>query len=284
MRVVGVKVDVVSGNSGLILPGDRVDVLVHLLPNHDGGINEPTARTLLQFIKVFAVNDVLNLEGLDRDKSIAAKTISLLVTPEQAQKVTMASEMGQIRLVLRSPEDDNTNTDIPSFSSREMLSGRKDLSTVPNLPAIPAAPRHCWTSYKRAKPRGPPRRRRRTRATKPTNNRRRPFGCDCIGGRRSQDVTLKKYSSSQAAAGDSAGWTSDEPKSSDGGADAQAAKRPAAATAKAAPAQSQSPSGKWTATGSEERGVNQRWCEGLAQRLTQKMFRGGMLSRCTRIA
>lgn len=120
-RVVSVKVDAVSGTASLIMPGDRVDVLVHLLPNAPAGINEPTTRTVLQAIKVFAVDAALNLDNLDGDgKSIPAKTISLLVTPEQAQKVTLATELGQVRLVLRSP-DDMQSDEVAGVSSRELF-------------------------------------------------------------------------------------------------------------------------------------------------------------------
>jgi pilus assembly protein CpaB len=106
-RVVAVKVDSVSG-SGLILPGDRVDVLVYLVSNPQRDIPETSTRTVLQDVKVFAVNDVVELDNDKdgKDKSMSAKTISLLVTPAQAAKVTLASEMGKIRLVMRSPEDD----------------------------------------------------------------------------------------------------------------------------------------------------------------------------------
>ncbi len=106
-RVVTVRVDLVSGGSSLILPGDRVDVMVHLVRDTSRDIHETVTRTILQDIKVFAVNDVVDLEReKDTGKSIAAKTISLLVTPEQAAKVMLACQMGSINLVMRSSEDD----------------------------------------------------------------------------------------------------------------------------------------------------------------------------------
>ncbi|MEN6558328.1 MAG: Flp pilus assembly protein CpaB, partial [Thermoguttaceae bacterium] len=107
-RVVPVKVDLVSGGSSLILPGDRVDVMIHLVRDPGRDIQETVTRTILQDIKVFAVNDVVDLEK-EKDgvgRSITAKTISLLVTPEQAAKVMLASQMGSVNLVMRSPEDD----------------------------------------------------------------------------------------------------------------------------------------------------------------------------------
>lgn len=106
LRVVTVKVDQVSGGSGLILPGDRVDVAVVLRPDPNKGIVEPVTQTFLQDIKVFAVNDQFHIQGVaQEEKSIQAKTVSLLVTPEQAQMILVASEAGKIQLVMRSPEE-----------------------------------------------------------------------------------------------------------------------------------------------------------------------------------
>jgi pilus assembly protein CpaB len=114
-----VQVDSVSG-AGLILPGDRVDVLVYLVNNSQNAISETSTRTVLQDIKVFAVNDVVELDKDGKDKTISAKTISLLVTPAQAAKVTLASEMGKIRLVMRGPED-NTHAEDAAAKPDELL-------------------------------------------------------------------------------------------------------------------------------------------------------------------
>ena len=126
-RVVPVKVNLVSGGSSLILPGDRVDVMVHLVKNRARGIHETITKTILQDVKVFAVNDILGLDdGSDNDKSIAAKTISLLVTPDQAAKVTLASQLGTIQLVMRSPEDDEQTPD--AQATPDELFGKTDKS------------------------------------------------------------------------------------------------------------------------------------------------------------
>lgn len=104
-RVVSVRVDNVSGGN-MIRPSDRVDVLVHLTRNASAEIAETTTRTILQDIKVFAVNDVYDLDAADPEGKIIAQTISLLVPLEQAEKVILADQLGEIRLVMRSPEDD----------------------------------------------------------------------------------------------------------------------------------------------------------------------------------
>ena len=55
-RVVSVRVDAVTGASGLILPNDRVDVLVYLASNSNHGISESSTKTILQDVRVFAVD------------------------------------------------------------------------------------------------------------------------------------------------------------------------------------------------------------------------------------
>ncbi|MGA2031183.1 MAG: Flp pilus assembly protein CpaB [Thermoguttaceae bacterium] len=107
MRVVSVKVDAVSSLGGLLMPGSHVDLQVYLRRNAEMGILETSTITLLQNVKVFAVNDVVNMESVAKDgKSIDARTVSLLVTPAQAEQVTLAGELGSIRLIMRSPKED----------------------------------------------------------------------------------------------------------------------------------------------------------------------------------
>ncbi len=117
-RVVPVKVDLVSGGSSLILPGDRVDVMVHLVKDPGRDIQETVTRTILQDIKVFAVDNIVDLEKeKDPGKSITAKTICLLVTPEQAAKVMLATQLGTVNLVMRSPEDDQQGANVQARPS-----------------------------------------------------------------------------------------------------------------------------------------------------------------------
>ena len=118
-RVVSVKVDSVSG-SGLILPGDRVDVLVYLVAMHKTRLRKPRPGPCCRMSRSLPSTTwwIWNKDG--KDKSISAKTISLLVTPAQAAKVTLASEMGKIRLVMRGPED-NAHAEDASAKPEELL-------------------------------------------------------------------------------------------------------------------------------------------------------------------
>jgi pilus assembly protein CpaB len=109
-RVAHVKIDSVTGSSNLILPGDRVDVLLFRQPNGNNP-NAQIAKIVLQDIKVFAIDTHTETEftrsKTDQGEPITAKTISLLVTPQQALILHAASEIaGAVRLVLRNPEDE----------------------------------------------------------------------------------------------------------------------------------------------------------------------------------
>ncbi|MBI3837349.1 MAG: Flp pilus assembly protein CpaB [Planctomycetia bacterium] len=108
-RVAHVKVDAVTGGNNLILPGDRVDVLVF---RNTGDMNATAAKIVLQDIKVFAVDTHTETEFTrtkgDQSEPMTAKTIALLVTPQQSVILHAASEIsGSVRLALRNPEDES---------------------------------------------------------------------------------------------------------------------------------------------------------------------------------
>ena len=124
--MVGVKVDLVSG-AGLIRPGDRVDVLAHFKRNKTNDVHENRTQTILQDIKVFAVDDVFKVTSSgDEEDSNNAKTISLLVTPpQQAEKLMLISQLGKVQLVIRSPGDNEVATTTGVSPSELMGQGRK---------------------------------------------------------------------------------------------------------------------------------------------------------------
>jgi pilus assembly protein CpaB len=102
-RLYTVQGDPLSSQGGLLHPDDRVDVLVFVAKAN--GIAMTGAKTILQDIRVFAVNDQVQTTDDKAAESIAAKTVTLLVTPSQAEKLVLASEIGKIKLVMRSGDD-----------------------------------------------------------------------------------------------------------------------------------------------------------------------------------
>jgi len=162
-QVVTLKVDDVSGISKMVLPGDNVDVQVFIRRNPNLGANETMTATVLQRAKVFAVNEIFNEEqAAEQEGAIAAKTVSLVVLPDEAKRVMLAAELGKIRLTLRGPDDkteaENTIVSIPdllSFGSgkkptEDKGSGGGLLSLLNSQPAPeteprPVSPANVWT-------------------------------------------------------------------------------------------------------------------------------------------
>ncbi len=163
-RVVPVKVNEESGGAAMILPGDRVDLIVYVRQGKD--VRQTMTKTILQDIKIFAVDDVWTMEQTEGGQTIRAKTISLLLTPKQTERVMMATELGRIRLALRSPEDRELaetdglraseilgNPDKADRDRDDTLEGRKDPPPVnPILSQILAAQAKAQTPAVKEKP------------------------------------------------------------------------------------------------------------------------------------
>jgi pilus assembly protein CpaB len=103
-RAMPVKVDEDTVMKG-ISPGDKVDVMVFVKKDLNNGITETGAYTILKSVRVFAINT--NTErGTDAKAEPANfKTVSLLVKPEMARELIIASQVGKINLTLRRPDE-----------------------------------------------------------------------------------------------------------------------------------------------------------------------------------
>jgi pilus assembly protein CpaB len=101
MRAVSVKVDEVIGVAGFVLPGTRVDVLVTLTPSADR--DEAATRVILQNVQALASGQTIQRNANGEPQT--ATVITLLVTPEQAEKLTLGATEGQIQLALRNTLD-----------------------------------------------------------------------------------------------------------------------------------------------------------------------------------
>ncbi len=103
MRACAVKVDEVVGVAGFVVSGMRVDVLVTGVPPGGNPLDGPRVRTLLQNIEVLSAGT--NFQKDREGKPEPAQVVNLLVTPEQAEVLSLASVETRIRLVLRNPMD-----------------------------------------------------------------------------------------------------------------------------------------------------------------------------------
>src|SRR5215471_6422092 len=99
MRACAVAVNQIVGLAGFVVPGMRVDVLISGTPGAGG----PQVKTLLQNIEVLSAgqNYQKDIEG----KPNVVAVVNLLVTPEQAEVLSLASNEAKIQLVLRNPLD-----------------------------------------------------------------------------------------------------------------------------------------------------------------------------------
>jgi len=117
MRAVSVRVNEVVSVAGFVTPGTRVDVLLTGTPG-SGGDQETT--TVLQNVAVLASGHTLERTSTGEAQNTAV--ITLLVSPDDAQRLTLASSQGHIQLALRNPLDTKQD-EVASSNSRGLYRG-----------------------------------------------------------------------------------------------------------------------------------------------------------------
>jgi pilus assembly protein CpaB len=144
MRAVSVRVNDVVSVAGFVQPGTRVDVMA---TGNQGGGNDRQTTTVLENVAVIAVG-----KSLDRNAPADAQTapvITLLVSPDDAQKLALVSQEGRIQLSLRNPMDTKkggigaTRTsslylgDTPAVTAAPKPRVHKVVAKVPAAPPTP---------------------------------------------------------------------------------------------------------------------------------------------------
>lgn len=134
MRAVSIAIDRVKGVSGLLQPGDRVDVIA--VPARQNDAPSP-ASTILRGIRVLAVGNSLEYaQASPSPDQQNSQTITLEVTPHQADLLAMADQNTTLRLALRSPREPITSE--PTEALRFPSSPQESAPVVAAAPA--AAP------------------------------------------------------------------------------------------------------------------------------------------------
>lgn len=123
-RAMTVKVDDVVGVSGFLLPGTLVDVVVVITPPKNSGQEDVVSKIVLQNIKVLASGQNIDKPKNDREVDRAPKAVTLQVTPEQAEKLALASSEGKLQLVMRNSVDQG-DEQTPGANKTSLLSGEK---------------------------------------------------------------------------------------------------------------------------------------------------------------
>ena len=116
MRAVSVRVNEVVSVAGFVTPGTRVDVLLTGAP----GTGEQQTTTVLQNVAVLASGHTLERSSTGEAQNTAV--ITLLVTPDDAERLTLASSEGKIQLALRNPLDTKQD-DVAAALSRGLYKG-----------------------------------------------------------------------------------------------------------------------------------------------------------------
>jgi len=150
-RAMSVRVDDEVGIAGFVMPGTLVDVLAVITPQNN--TQGPISKIVLQNIKVLASGQDLDQPKNEREAN-SVRSVTLQVTPEQAEKLNLSASEGRLRLALRNSKDQG---DEPTLGAdkRTLLTGERAL-LVPEA----GAP-------KSQQPKPPPPRRQVVRVNKP---------------------------------------------------------------------------------------------------------------------
>jgi pilus assembly protein CpaB len=141
MRAVSVRVNEVVSVAGFVGPGTRVDVLLTGTPN---GSSEPQTTTVLQNVAVIASGHTLERNASGEAQS--TPVITLLASPEDAERLTLASSEGKIQLSLRNPLDTHADP-VDAANAKGLYKG----GTV-----VAAPPKSAFHPVKQQKTEKPP--------------------------------------------------------------------------------------------------------------------------------
>jgi pilus assembly protein CpaB len=128
MRAVSVRVNDTTSVSGFVQPGTRVDIM---LTGNPQGSNEEQTTTVLENVAVIATGQ--RLERNSAGEAQSAPVVTLLVSPDDAERLTLASSQGHIQLALRNPLD-TKQENVGAVKSNSLYKGVSE-------PVTPVAPR-----------------------------------------------------------------------------------------------------------------------------------------------
>ena len=137
MRAVSVRVNEVIGVAGYVLPGTHVDVLATASPTQS--VQDMTTKVVLSNIQVLTAGTRLEQDQKD-GKPVQVNVVTLMVSPEQAERLALASTEGKVQLALRNPLDQGA-PDTPGIKPAALLSGAAPAAPTARALAASARPR-----------------------------------------------------------------------------------------------------------------------------------------------
>ena len=168
MRAMSVKVDEVIGVAGFVVPGTRVDLVVTLRGTSQ--TEEPMSRTVASNVLVLTAGTKFDQEQAKDGKAVPSTVVTLAVSPNDAERVALASSEGKISLALRNPLDvsptETTGVQVgalrygmnpvprPAPAKAQPATARRPMAFVPPPPAPAATPTVYTVETIRAAKRG----------------------------------------------------------------------------------------------------------------------------------
>lgn len=161
MRAIALKVNAESLAGGFVLPGYRVDVV----STTRGNPHESSSRIILQNMLVLAIDTIANRDN--QTNSILGSTVTLAASPEEAQRLSLAAALGELRLTLRTP-DDNKIVRLPTSRAEDLSKPTRDnpgaknedepaaATSAPPVPSLPKEAVPTLTVTNEPAPKAPP--------------------------------------------------------------------------------------------------------------------------------
>jgi pilus assembly protein CpaB len=119
-RAIAIRVDATSGVSGLVFPGDRIDIiLTHVISDNSGEstVERRASETVLQNVRVLAIDQRVDESGTE---PTYAKNFTLEVIPKQAEMLSVVRELGGLSISLRSLALDDDELERLAISDEPM--------------------------------------------------------------------------------------------------------------------------------------------------------------------
>ena len=142
LRAVSVRVNEVIGVAGYVLPGTRVDVVATASPS--GNSTDMTTKVILTNVQVLAAGTKIDRET-DKNKPMPVSVVTLLVNPEESERITLASTEGKIQLALRNPLDKSI-PQTPGVRPAALFGAATPARTAVARPHTAAAPTAALTA------------------------------------------------------------------------------------------------------------------------------------------
>jgi len=136
MRGVAIRSNEIIGVAGFLYPGSRVDLLMTFTP--PGGNNMPVTETVLQNVEVITAGQTIEPDPQGKPQQV--NVVTLLLSPQDSQKLQLASAQGNIQFVLRSGADQKSLAELRPTRLDELLVGSKPAPAVVAAPGVKHAP------------------------------------------------------------------------------------------------------------------------------------------------